>query len=181
MPAGERLQAPSALAAQGVSLRPIVAEDRLFLEHLYRSVRWDEFAPTGWSDETKTAFLASQFDFQRRHYEAAFPGADYLIIQHADAPIGRIYVDRGGRALWLVEISLLPEWRGKGIGAALLAMLQSEAASGGFEGVRLSVDPANPARRLYARMGFVEAPPESEFGEAQIEMVWPATAAATIR
>jgi hypothetical protein len=34
------------------------------------------------------------------------------------------------------------------------------------------VTPENPARRLYRRAGFVETAPQSEFGEAYVEMVW---------
>ncbi len=175
----DRLQAPARLAADGLSLRPVADTDRPFLEHLYRLVRWDEFAPTGWPDATKTAFLAQQFDFQRRQYEQVYPGAEFHVIVHGDEPIGRIYVDRTGRDLALIEISLLPEWRGRGIGAALLEHLQQEVGAGLRDRVSLQVNPENPARRLYARMGFVERPPASEFQEASIEMVWPPSALAT--
>jgi RimJ/RimL family protein N-acetyltransferase len=171
-----RLEAPASLAAAGISLRPVVEADRPFLEHLYRLVRWEEFAPTGWPDATKIAFLADQFEFQRRHYERAYPDAEFHLIVHGPEPIGRIYVDRSGRDLALIEISLLPEWRGRGIGAALLGCLQQEVGAGLRERVSLQVSPDNPARRLYARMGFVDAAPPSEFREASIEMVWPAPA-----
>ena len=174
-PAG-RLAAPASLAAAGVSLRPVTEADRPFLEQLYRLVRWDEFAPTGWPDRQKIAFLASQFEFQRRHYANAFPEAELHVIQCGEDPIGRLYVDRTSRTVWLIEISLLPEWRGRGVGAALLERLQEEVALGLADCVSLHVTPDNRARRLYARMGFAERPPASEFGEIQIEMVWPASA-----
>jgi GNAT superfamily N-acetyltransferase len=177
--ASDRLEAPAHLAAAGLSLRPVVDADRPFLEHLYRLVRWDEFAPTGWPDATKTAFLAQQFDFQRRQYEQVYPGAEFHVIVHGPDPIGRIYVDRSGRDLGLVEISLLPEWRGRGIGAALLEQLQREVEAGLRDCVSLQVAPENPARRLYQRMGFVDKSPASEFQVASIEMVWPPSARAT--
>jgi GNAT superfamily N-acetyltransferase len=174
--APQRLEAPARLVAAGLSLRPVVGADRPFLEHLYRLVRWDEFAPTGWPDATKTAFLAQQFDFQRRQYEQVYPGAEFHVIVHGPDPIGRIYVDRTGRDLGLIEISLLPEWRGRGIGAALLEQLQREVEAGLRDCVSLQVAPENPARRLYQRMGFVDKSPASEFQEASIEMVWPPSA-----
>lgn len=177
--APQRLEAPARLVAAGLSLRPVVDADRPFLEHLYRLVRWDEFAPTGWSDATKTAFLAQQFDFQRRQYEQVYDGAEFHLIVHGDEPIGRIYVDRTGRDLGLIEVSLLPEWRGRGIGAALLEQLQNEVEAGLRDCVSLQVAPENPARRLYQRMGFVEKSPASEFQQASIEMVWPPSARAT--
>jgi len=166
------LTLPAPLIAAGISLRPITPEDRPFLEQLYRIVRWDEFAATGWPDEAKAAFLASQFDFQRRGYEASNPETELYVVSHGASPIGRLYVDRSGREIELVEISLLPDWRGQGLGAAFLALLQDVARAGGFDGVRLTVTPENPARRLYRRAGFVEAEPASAYGEAHIEMVW---------
>jgi len=166
------------LAEAGVSLRPVTADDRPFLEQLYRSVRWDEFAATGWPDAAKAAFLASQFEFQRRSYEVSNPAAERYVICHGAAPIGRLYVDRSGRDLELVEISLLPDWRGRGLGAAFLALLQDAARAGRFERIRLTVTPENPARRLYRRVGFVETSPPSAFAEAYVEMVWPAPGAA---
>ena len=172
MPPNSLLALSPALAEAGVSLRPVAADDRPFLERLYRIVRWDEFAATGWPDAAKAAFLASQFEFQRRGYAMSNPLAELYVVCHGVAPIGRLYVDRSGRDLELVEISLLPEWRGQGLGAALLAMLQEAARAGGFAGVRLTVAPGNPARRLYRRAGFAETAPPSAFGEAHIEMIW---------
>lgn len=176
MTVSERLEAPARLVDAGLTLRPVVEADRPFLEELYRLVRWDEFAPTGWPDATKTAFLAQQFDFQSRHYRQAYAHAEFHLIVHGAEPVGRIYVDRTGRDLALIEVSLLPEWRNRGIGAALLEHLQQEVETGLRDRVTLQVTPENPARRLYRRMGFVEKPPASEFQEASIEMVWPPSA-----
>lgn len=50
-------------------------------------------------------------------------------------------------------IAVRPEYRGRGIGAALLKRLL-EAASAEYESVSLSVSLDNPALRLYERMGF---------------------------
>jgi ribosomal protein S18 acetylase RimI-like enzyme len=172
MPPNSSLAVSPALAEAGLTLRPVAADDRPFLERLYRIVRWDEFAATGWPDEAKAAFLASQFEFQRRGYEMSNPLAELYVVCHAATPIGRLYIDRSGRDLELVEISLLPEWRGRGLGAAFLVLLQAVARAGRHKRVRLTVTPENPARRLYRRAGFVETAPQSEFGEAYVEMVW---------
>lgn len=53
-----------------------------------------------------------------------------------------------------LSMSLLPPFRGQGLGTRLLRRLLS-AASRRFEAVSLSVSTANPALRLYAREGFV--------------------------
>jgi ribosomal protein S18 acetylase RimI-like enzyme len=56
-----------------------------------------------------------------------------------------------------LSIAILPEYRGMGIGAALLERLLA-AARDRYPGVSLSVTPTNPARRLYERAGFVPGP-----------------------
>jgi ribosomal protein S18 acetylase RimI-like enzyme len=147
------------------------------LESLFRELRWDEFAPTGWTDAVKTGFLASQYDFQQRHYVNAFPDAEHSIVEAAGVPIGQISVDRTPQGLRLIDISLQASWRGRGIGGALVGMLQDEVRAGRVEHVNLSVDRTNPnALRLYLGLGFVEAAPTPTYPQLSIEMIWPAPA-----
>jgi GNAT superfamily N-acetyltransferase len=162
------------LRAAGVSLRPVGGADLPFLRRLYRLVRWDEFAAAAWPDAMKAAFLDGQFELQRRAHAADHPGGEFYLVSHGETPIGRLYVDRSGPDLELLEISLLPEWRGKGLGGGFLALLQDTARADRRQRIRLSVRPANPARRLYRRMGFVEAEPAARLEAAYLDMVWPA-------
>lgn len=142
-------------------------------------MRWDELAPTGWPDEAKSAFLASQFEFQQRHYDNAFPDADFSVVEHEGVAIGRLSVDRASADLHLVEISLLPGWRGRGVGGALVGRLQAEVRQGPAARLVLNVERTNVgAQRLYRRLGFVESPPTSPYPGLSIEMVWPAPDAA---
>jgi GNAT superfamily N-acetyltransferase len=53
-----------------------------------------------------------------------------------------------------VTIGVAPEHRGRGIGTALLEALIELARAHGFARLSLSVEPANPALRLYERVGF---------------------------
>ena len=56
--------------------------------------------------------------------------------------------------------------RGRGVGAAMLEHLLSEARSRGYRAVRLETgveDYFAPARRLYARYGFVEGEPFADY------------------
>ena len=73
-----------------------------------------------------------------------------------DREIGRLYVDRWADEICLMDIALLPEFRNRGIGGALMRDLLAEAER---EGKLLSchVEEANPAKRLYERLGFVVA------------------------
>ena len=70
-------------------------------------------------------------------------------------PIGRLCIGDEPGARRLIDIALLPDWSGQGIGGALLDRLIAEAEEKGL-GVALCVRPENPARRLYLRKGFVE-------------------------
>ena len=53
-----------------------------------------------------------------------------------------------------LAISVLPAWRGQGVGTALLTRLFEELARRGYERTSLSVQKENPAARLYRRLGY---------------------------
>jgi ribosomal protein S18 acetylase RimI-like enzyme len=95
-----------------------------------------------------------QFDAQRRHYAAQFPAAAHDLVLVDGEPAGRLYVDRDESAILVVDIALLPEQRGRGIGTALLTGLLADADAAG-KTVSVHVERGNPARRLYERLGFV--------------------------
>jgi len=175
MTARAPLALPASLTADGYGLRAVRPDDRDFLERLFRTVRREEFAALGWPEAATLALVDSQFEIQRHQYADTYPDGEFYLVEQAGTPIGRFYVDRSGRDFELVEISLLPEWRGRGRGAALIGALLEAARSGGADRVILSVTPDNPARRLYRRLGFRETAPPSDFGEAHIEMAWTAS------
>jgi GNAT superfamily N-acetyltransferase len=138
-----------------ISLRPITPADESFLAHVYASTRWDELAPTGWSDEQKTVFCRRQFDAQSAHYREHYPDASFQIIERNGEPVGRVYVARWEREIRIVDISLLREARGTGIGTKLLRDLQEEARSAG-KSLTIHVERFNRALALYQRLGFKE-------------------------
>jgi GNAT superfamily N-acetyltransferase len=136
-----------------VSLRPITPEDDSFLAGVYASTRAEELAVTGWSDEEKAVFCRRQYDAQLAHYRENYPGALLQVIEKAGVPVGRLYVARWEREIRIMDIALLPEHRGAGIGAQLLRDLQDEARSAG-KTLSIHVERFNPALRLYERLGF---------------------------
>ncbi|HWK34798.1 GNAT family N-acetyltransferase [Sphingomonas sp.] len=143
-----------AAARLGVACRDERDDDIPFLRALYVSTRAEEVARTDWPVAAQQAFLHQQFDFQRQHYRAHYQ-AEWLVIERAGTAIGRLYLARWPGDFRIVDIALLPEARGSGIGGAILADVIAEAVAAAAK-VSIHVEHANPARRLYHRLGFVE-------------------------
>lgn len=137
----------------GVTLRPITAADDAFLFRLYASGREQELAPVPWSDEQKTAFLRHQFDLQHQHYTANYPGATLDVIEVEGEPAGRLYVCPRAAEIRIMDIALLPEFRGQGLGTVFLEQLQDQGRQSGRT-VTIHVERENPALKLYQRLGF---------------------------
>jgi GNAT superfamily N-acetyltransferase len=148
------LRLPRVLAEQGFALRPETEADVAFLCGLYVSTRWNELVPVvDWTEAQKRAFLESQFAAQRRHYLTYNADAERTVIEEHGVACGRIYLDRTPAKLHVVDLSLLPEWRGRGIGTALLQAVLAEAGAAGKR-AGIAVEKFNPAQRLYRRLGF---------------------------
>jgi GNAT superfamily N-acetyltransferase len=137
-----------------VSLRPIREADMEFLLRLYATTRADEMAMvTDWSDEQKEWFVRMQFQAQHAWYQEHYGDAQFDLVLIDGAPAGRLYVHRRAKEIRLVDISLMPELRGTGIGSAMLRELMSEAEAAG-KPLTIHVEKYNPAMRLYLRLGF---------------------------
>ena len=136
-----------------ITLRPARDHDREFLYRVYASTREDELAVVPWTDAQREEFLRMQFTAQDSHYHTHFPDAAYDLVLRDGQPIGRLYVDRRPDELRILDIALLSEHRGGGIGTGLMRELLDEAARTG-KAVRIHVEHNNPALRLYHRLGF---------------------------
>ncbi len=139
----------------GIALRPIAPADDSFLARVYASSRAEELAITDWSEELKADFCRRQFDAQSAYYAANYPGASFQIIERDGWPIGRLYLARWEKEIRIVDITLLPEFRGTGIGTKLLRDLQTEARSA-CKSLTIHVERFNRALGLYQRLGFVQ-------------------------
>lgn len=136
-----------------IARRPAAAADASFLFELYATTRVADPAFTGWSAAELDSFLRMQFDAQCRYYAARFPDAAFEVIEQNGRPIGRLTVHESSEAVRIVDIALLPDARGQGVGAALMRAVMHDAA-GRSKPVVLHVDHHSRAQRLYARLGF---------------------------
>jgi ribosomal protein S18 acetylase RimI-like enzyme len=150
-----RLQPDVARALSRVELRSVEPGDEEFLLRVYASTRAEELAVVPWTDAEKNAFLRMQFEAQRLHYTTYHPAAAHDVVLIDGEPVGRLYVDRGHDEICVVDIALLPEYRGLGIGTELLAPILAEADAAAKK-VSVHVEHTNRARRLYERLGFVQ-------------------------
>ncbi len=137
-----------------ISLRPVRDDDQEFLCDVYCSTRRDEVATFGWDAAQTDAFLRMQFTMQQGAYKMQSPNAEYSIIVLSDTPAGRMIVSRASSAITLTDISVLPQFRGNGIGTYLIKQLQNEAAAT-EKPLILQVDKGNQlAMNLYEKLGF---------------------------
>lgn len=136
-----------------VGLRGIRASDRGFLRDVYASTRLDELAPLGWSAQQVDAFIDMQFDAQQRDYWSNYDSARFHVVTCDGVDAGRLYVERRADELRVIDIALLPDFRGRGIGTTLLHRLFDEADADDLA-VRIHVEHANRAQGLYLRIGF---------------------------
>jgi len=147
---------PPLLAARefAISYRPFTPEDLPFVAELYASTRREELAVTGWPIEVQEAFLAQQHEAQHSHYSIYYADAEWLIVEREGQVIGRLYLNETDDDLCIVDISLLPQFRARGLGGAIMRDIL-ELARERSKSVSIHVEKNNPARRLYDRLGFV--------------------------
>lgn len=139
-----------------VTLRHATPTDEPFLCEVYASTRLDELAAAGWTAAQTDAFLRMQHDAQLATYRARHPRGAFLVVQLDGRPVGRLFLAVLDGHLRVVDLALLPAWRGAGIGTAVLAAVLAGADAAGRR-VSLHVERGNRAARLYERLGFSRA------------------------
>src|SRR4051812_36384833 len=143
-----------AAARFDIVYRSFTDADLPLIERLYASTREAEVAQAGWPEEFQARFIAQQFEAQHRHYLAHYHDMEWLIVERAGEAIGRLYLFEDKDEFQIVDITIGPEARGEGIGAAILEDVFAMARPAGKR-VSIHVEKNNPARRLYLRLGFV--------------------------
>ena len=128
-------------------------DDDEFLFRLYASTRADEMKMVPWTEVEKEQFLRMQFRAQTVYYDEHYDGDEFFVIERDGLPIGRLYLDQQPEDLRIVDIALLPEIRGAGLGTILLKEILDRAASSNLP-VTIHVEHFNPAMHLYERLGF---------------------------
>jgi RimJ/RimL family protein N-acetyltransferase len=147
---------PNPAMTVAITLRPITDADMDFLHRLYATTREDELKQVDWTPEQKAAFVDQQFHAQHQYWQENYEDTSWNLVLLDGEPIGRLYVARWPEEIRIVDIALVPEHRGGGLGTRLLRELFAEADASGRK-TSIHVEIFNPARRLYERLGFVQA------------------------
>jgi ribosomal protein S18 acetylase RimI-like enzyme len=137
-------------------LRPAREGDRDFLHAIFESTRAHEFAQIGWSADRIAALLADQFSMQDAYYRQHYRHARFDVIMLGETAVGRLYHDWSGAEARLIDIALLPAYRGAKIGTRLLRAFVAYAAERMLP-IVLYVEMNNPVQGLYCRLGFEPA------------------------
>jgi GNAT superfamily N-acetyltransferase len=146
---------------RAVTVRPAVASDAGLLEAmLVEAIGWDP-ARTRMEAAVVLGF------HENKHYVEGWPRLDDVGVVAEDAsgtPVGAAWLrfftaaDPGygfiADGIPEVTLGVVADRRGEGIGTRLLAALEDEARRREIRTLGLSVEPANPARRLYERRGY---------------------------
>jgi ribosomal protein S18 acetylase RimI-like enzyme len=92
--------------------------------------------------------------YQTKRFAEHYSPARYQIVVVEGGDAGALSVENRTDEVFLADIELLPEFRGRGLGTAILGTIVADAEARGLP-VTLPVLKVNPARRLYERLGFV--------------------------
>lgn len=146
-----------------ITLRAVADGDEAFLLKAYGSIRAEELAQVPWSEAQREAFLKMQFDAQQLHYRTHNPNATHDIILLDEQAIGRLYVARRDYEIRILDLTILPEYRNRGIGTSLIKDLMAEAAQAA-KPLTIYVESYNPSYRLFNRLGFNKMETEDDDG-----------------
>lgn len=107
------------------------------------------------------SLLAMQWRAQRAGYAQMHPAAVEHVIEVDGSRVGHVLLEwpdaaSGTAEVRIVDLALLPDWTGRGIGSTVIGEIVDEAGSRGCS-VTLAVARDNrPARALYQRLGFAD-------------------------
>ncbi|BAL94638.1 GNAT family N-acetyltransferase [Rubrivivax gelatinosus] len=143
-----------------LELRPLVAADQPRLWHWLHVALWDP-PPAG-----PRPIEVLQLPAVRIYAEDwGRPGDVGVVLRVAGVDAGACWMRRvadGQGLAWVDErtpqlgIALEPPFQHRGLGEPLMRGALAAARAAGVRQVSLTVHPENPARRLYARCGFID-------------------------
>lgn len=150
-----------------LQLRPLTADDMPQVQSIYASSRGDDPLLALWPQDQLATFLQMQCRAQHQHYTQHYADAQFMLLELDDQLAGRLYWHWQPSELRLVEITILPEFRARGLATLLIQHLQAMASQRGLP-LALQVACTNQrAMALYHRLGFVLGDTDGVFYDMQ--------------
>lgn len=134
-------------------LTPVAPSDDSVLYEIYVSSRAEELKSVPWTDEVRRAFLESQFQAQNRHYFSEYPQGSFNLIELENQTVGRLYKTELDDEIRILDITILPGFRSRGIGTLLLSEILADGEIR-QKPVSIYIETYNPSRTLFSRLGF---------------------------
>ena len=132
--------------APALAVRPESPADDAFLRSLF--LRCSPLAGL-----LPVPMLEHQAVLQQGSHRRDFPSAMRRLLLVDDEPSGHIVIAWSERRADCVDVAVLPDFQGTGVGRHLLESWLDVVDARGVE-ARLTVSRDNPAERLYRRLGF---------------------------
>jgi len=153
--------------SQVLTLRPTRADDQEFLYRLFSSVHSEKLNQAQLNLAEKNSLIGFMYQAFSRHYSAIGPATDDRIVLMNNECIGRMILLQTHEEIRLADIAILPEYRERGVGSALIGQLQTESLMSNRP-VRLQVARFDRALRLYQRLGFYKI----DVAEPYLHLEW---------
>lgn len=136
-----------------IRVRPATPDDISFTRQLFAAVRSAEFDHMPLTATQKSILMTMQFEARQADYSRRYSCLEHSIIEVDDINAGQLIVDRDTARITLVDIALLEQYRGNGIGTRIISDIIEEAFNNDRR-LTLHVAAHNQAIRLYERLGF---------------------------
>jgi ribosomal protein S18 acetylase RimI-like enzyme len=137
-----------------VARRRETPQDGAFLRRLIIDSVARELGAEAWPEPMRGHLLGIQYEGRRQSHRTDYPDAASEVIEADGKDAGWLVVTTMPHEVRLVEIIVAAEFRGQGIGSAVIGDVLAAAESAG-KPVRLHVNVTNSgAIRFYERLGF---------------------------
>ena len=153
-----------------LAFRATTPDDGEFLLQVFASMLGERLAAGGLPVSEWAEMITQQFNAQDVAYRSKFPKADFDVILVDGEKAGRLYLDRRKDELRILDLTLLPTFRGQGIGTKLFEGLFDEARKSSRK-IAAHIEHHSRAIGLAHRLGFT---PQLET-ESTTLMVWDPT------